>query len=54
MIFFSHRMKIYDMFINWCEENKVAKNTQSFIAYLQINGWLNEDKIINDLKEMEK
>ena len=42
-------MKIYNLFIEWCEENKVAKNSQSFIAFLQIKGWLNEDKILNDL-----
>lgn len=51
MILFSTRMKIAQLFIEWCKENKVRKSFDSLVAFMQINEWLNEDKICEDLKE---
>lgn len=50
MILFSTRMKIAQLFIEWCKENKVRKSFDSLVAFMQINEWLNEDKICEDLK----
>lgn len=50
-IFFSQRLKIEKLFDAWCEEKHILRVPQSMVAYMQIRGWLNEDKIMEDLKE---
>lgn len=48
MIFFSQRMAIEKKFLKWCKENNVAEKPNSLIAFMEINGWLNEEKIEKD------
>lgn len=48
---FSERLKIAQLFIEWCKENKVRESFDSLVAFMQINEWLNEDKICEDLKK---
>lgn len=45
MISFSQRMLIEKAFNNWADENKVAKVPNAVVAFLQINGCLDEDAI---------
>ena len=48
-IHFSIRMKIEELFYEWCETEGVANKPNSMIAFLMEKGWLNEKKIIKDL-----
>ena len=50
MVSFSERLKIAQLFIEWCKENKVRESFDSLVAFMQINEWLNENKICEDLK----
>ena len=49
MIFYSQRMKIEQMFYQWCEENGVARKPNSLVAFMQFKGWLDEEAIWRDL-----
>ena len=51
MLFFKHRMKIERMFLKWCKDNGIMDVPNSVVAFMQIKGWLNEDKILEDLKK---
>ena len=48
-IHFGIRMKIEELFYEWCETESVANKPNSMIAFLMGKGWLNEKKIIKDL-----
>ena len=52
MIDFKKRMAIENAFLIWCEENNVANKPNSFVAYMSVRGWLDEDKIEKDLKDV--
>ncbi len=49
MMLFSQRMEIERLFLEWCEQNKVAPKPNSLVAFMSINGWLNEDAITRDV-----
>lgn len=48
MIFFSQRLAIEKKFLKWCKANNVAEKPNSLIAFMEGNGWLNEEKIEKD------
>lgn len=54
MLFFSHRRKLETLFLKWCKENGVATVPMSFVAFLQINGLINEDKALEFVKNADK
>lgn len=47
---FTERLKIEEMFFAWCDEHKAQKRPTALLAYMLSNGWLNEEKIKQDLK----
>ena len=49
---FSDRVKIDLLFEAWCVKNQASKSTQTLLAFLEQKGWLNSDKILDDLKHM--
>lgn len=49
MMLFSQRMEIERRFLEWCERNKVAPKPNSLVAFMSINGWLNEDAVTRDV-----
>ena len=51
LIRFSDRMLIADKFVEWGIMNNVKFCPDSVIAFLQIKGWLNEEKILKELRE---
>lgn len=51
MLWYKDRCKVAANYAAWIKENGVADTPESMVAYLQIKGWLNEDKILNDLRE---
>lgn len=51
MLFYKNRILIEKLFAKWCEENGVAYLPNSLVAYMEIKGWLNIEKILADLKE---
>lgn len=53
MILFTQRMQIEKLFLNWCKENGVADKPNSLVAFMQINGWLNEEQIMADFSLMD-
>lgn len=50
MLMFSHRLQIEELYLKWIKENGVADKPNSLIAYMEVNGWLNEERILTDLK----
>lgn len=53
-LLFSKRLLIEKLFIEWCYQNRVLCAPQSLVGFMQGKGWLNEDKIIEDLPSVEK
>ena len=51
MLLFSQRCKLQELFLKWCAENDVASTPMSVIAFLQVNGLIDETKTIDFLKE---
>lgn len=51
MLFFKHRKTIEELFYLWAFNQHVKVCPNSLVAYMQIKGWLKEDKIIEDLKK---
>lgn len=49
MISYSQRKRIADNFYWWCNENNAVKSVENIIHYLYLNGYLNEDKIQDDI-----
>lgn len=49
MILFSQRMEIERRFLDWCAQNGVAVKPNSLVAFMEINGWLNEEAVIRDV-----
>ncbi|MBQ6500384.1 MAG: hypothetical protein IJI87_03205 [Mogibacterium sp.] len=45
MIWFKERVTIVTMYKHWIWKKGVADTPLSLITFLQIKGWLNEDKI---------
>ena len=54
MILFSQRMKIQELYYKWIAETNIADKPNSLVAFLQTKGWLNEDKIADDLKKLKQ
>lgn len=50
MIGFGHRVKLEKMYHEWLKENGVFDRPVSIIAFLQLKGLLNEDKVLEFLK----
>ena len=50
-IHFGLRMEIERLYLEWCEEEGVANEPNSFVVFMMLKGWLNERKIIEDLKD---
>lgn len=43
-------MEIERQYLEWCEEEAVVDEPNSFVVFLMLKGWLNEEKIIEDLE----
>ena len=54
MLLYSHRLKIERMFYDWCKEHQAAIVPNNLVAYMHMNGWLNDEKILEDLKKEGK
>lgn len=54
IVLFSDRVKIGKLYTKWLTDNGVKDCPESFVAFLQIKGWLNEKKCANDLYDMEE
>lgn len=50
-VHFSRRMKIEELFYEWCEAEGIAKKPNSMVVFLMEKGWLNEEQIIKDLAD---
>lgn len=50
-IHFGRRMEIERLYLEWCAEEGIANKPNSMVVFLMEKGWLNEEKIIKDLKE---
>ena len=48
-IHFGLRMQIEELYLKWCEEEGVTNEPNSFVVFMMSKGWLNEEKIIEDL-----
>lgn len=46
MVFYSDRLEIERAFNEWADKNGVAKVPNALVAFLEINGLLNEGKTI--------
>lgn len=45
MVWFSQRMAIERSFVEWAERNGIAQKPNAVVAFLAINGCLDEEKI---------
>lgn len=54
MVLFSQRQEIERMFYAWCQETKAAVVPSNMVAFMRGNGWLNEDKIVYDLRSIKQ
>lgn len=50
-IHFGRRMEIERLYLEWCAEEGIANKPNSMVVFFMEKGWLNEEKIIKDLKE---
>lgn len=50
-IHFGRRMEIERLYLEWCEEEGIANEPNSFVVFMMEKGWLNERKIIEDLED---
>ena len=51
ILLFKDRLYIERLYNRWIECTGVANSPSSVVAFMSINGWLNEQKIIKDLNE---
>lgn len=49
---FYDRLKIEKLFDEWCVKNQTPRSVTRFVAFMQHKGWLNEDKVLTDLKNV--
>lgn len=49
---FYDRLKIEKLFDEWCVKNQTTRSVTRFVAFMQHKGWLNEDKVVTDLKNV--
>lgn len=50
-VHFGRRMKIEELFYEWCEAEGIAKKPNPMVVFLMEKGWLNEEQIIKDLAD---
>ena len=50
-IHFGLRIEIERLYLEWCAEEGIANKPNSMVVFLMEKGWLNEEKIIEDLKK---
>ena len=50
LLLYTYRLMIEKAYLKWCEDNGVAKLPNTLVSYMHSRGWLNEEKIIEDLK----
>lgn len=53
VLLFSHRLRIEKMFIQWCKNERVLCAPQTLVAFMQGKGWMNEQRVLADLKREE-
>lgn len=53
-VLFSVRRWVEREFIKWCEENGVAKVGNAMVAFMEIHGWINGDKLVEDYLNRDK
>lgn len=51
-LLFSERIKIEVIFNEWCDLRNVMKVPNSLVALMESMGWLNTEKIKDDLKKV--
>lgn len=51
MLWFSSRLKIERLYYEWANKNGVADTPMSLVAFMQRKGWLNEEKILEDIRK---
>ena len=51
MLWFNNRKKVETLYYEWIQKNGVADTPMSLIAFMQIKGWLNEEKILEDINK---
>ena len=54
MLLFDKRMKLAKLILDWCEEENIQKCFLNCISYLQAKGYLNEEKILADLEQLNE
>ena len=48
---FANRKKIEELYYEWINENWIADKPSSVVAFMLYQGWLNEEKIGEDLRK---
>ena len=53
-VLFSARRWVEREFIKWCEEKGVAKVGNAMVAFMDIHGWINGGKLVEDYRNRDK
>ena len=51
MLLFSQRLKLQDLYLEWCEKNNVADTPLSVVTFLHINDLIDDEKANKFLEE---
>lgn len=54
MLFFTQRKKLATHFEAWCKENGILNSALSMVGFLQGEGLLDEEKVMEYLKNKEE
>ena len=49
-LLFSQRVKVGELYTKWIETNNVLDAPESFVSFLEINDWLDTEKIKHDIQ----
>ena len=51
MLLFSQRLKLQDLYLEWCKKNNTADTPLSVVTFLHINGLIDDGKANKFLEE---
>ena len=53
MTWFSQRLKLQEVYTEWCKENNVLDCAMSVITFLDTNGMVDEDGVLDYLRSID-
>jgi len=54
MTSFKERERVVRQWLDWSKEKRLDPEPKNFLAYLELQGYINVEKMLNDSKEQEE